>query len=190
MDGVTRMSRLHLKKTVVQDCVVIEHPIFEDMRGVFMESFNRKDFLELGLPTEWPQDNQSGSKCDVVRGMHIQRRNPQGKLVRCVLGAVVDFCLDLRKDSPTFLRYHSEYLTGGKSMYCPPGTAHGFLALATENIIYYKCTTLYDKETDGGVSFYSFGYKLLTDPIIMSEKDMKMPTMTDWLKDPRGTWNE
>jgi dTDP-4-dehydrorhamnose 3,5-epimerase len=124
--------------------------------------------------------------------MHIQRKNPQGKLVRCMRGRIFDVCLDLRLDSPTFMQWHHEILLGAKSMYCPPGTAHGFVALEPDSVIYYKCTTLYDKETDGGI--YAFSQALAPhwpiprDLVIMSEKDQRLPTIDQWLEDPRGIW--
>lgn len=179
--------------TGVKDCFVIEQKLFEDMRGFFLETFKEKDFHKIGLPTYWPQDNQSGSKQDVLRGLHIQRRNPQGKLVRCTHGAVYDVCLDLRKESPTFLRWHGEILTGGKSMYCPPGTAHGFLALEPDSVVYYKCTSLHDPETDGGLQAldHELGIKWPLPPngLIMSQKDKELPSLKQWLEDPRGLWN-
>ncbi len=186
------MSRLHLTATAVHGCWVLEPEVFEDVRGFFMEVFNKEDFRRAGLPTEWAQDNQSGSNQNVLRGLHIQRRNPQGKLVRCMRGRLFDVCLDLRRDSPTFGFAHSEVLSGSTSLYCPPGTAHGFLAMEPNSVIYYKCTTLYDKETDGGIYPFSQAigpiWPLPRDRVTMSEKDMMLPTLDQWLEDNRGVW--
>lgn len=190
------MSRLHLHpENDVEGCKVFVIDSFEDDRGSFMETFNALDYENAGLPTSWLQTNLSKSFANVIRGLHIQRKNPQGKLLRCVAGAVFDVCLDLRKDSPSFGKWHAEELTAmnKKAIYCPPGTAHGFLALQPSTII-YSCTTLYDKETDGGV----FAFDRLLRPhwpidpthAIMSDKDRKLPGLNEWLEDPRGTWNE
>ncbi len=162
-----------------------------------MEAWTQDSFSEVGLPTEWPQDNISISSQFVVRGLHIQRRNPQGKLVHCIQGAILDMCLDLRRDSPTFLGTHMERLEPGRSLYCPPGTAHGFLALEDRSIVYYKCSTLYDRETDGGVDFldpdldshwprtWNQMYSL-----IRSDKDKGLPSVREWLADRRGVYEQ
>lgn len=186
------MARLHLTPTKIKDCVVVMAPVFHDNRGFFFEAWSLRDFAEVGLTTNWPQDNQSGSKRGVLRGLHIQRRNPQGKLVRCSRGALYDVCLDLRKDSPSFLQWHTELLTAesGRALYCPPGTAHGFVALEPDSVVYYKCTSLYDAETDGGVNALSTNIRWpdLPGGVIMSEKDKALPTVEEWLADPRGVF--
>lgn len=188
------MSRLRLTETSVSGCKIIEPRVFEDHRGSFMEAFNEADFKEAGLPTHWPQDNIGISNKNVIRGLHIQRKNPQGKLVRCVRGALFDVCLDLRRDSPTYGKWHAETLFGAKSMYCPPGTAHGFLALQADSVIYYKCTTLYDGETDGGIcpmdGLILPHWPIDPTKVILSEKDKKLPGYKAWVNDPLGVWNE
>lgn len=181
---------LKVSETSIDGCLIIETSLFEDMRGVFLETWNRRDFLEAGLPTEWPQDNFSSSHKNVIRGLHIQRRNPQGKLVRCIQGAVLDLCLDVRPDSPTFQRIHMERLEEGKALYLPPGTAHGFLALEEPSVVYYKCTTLYDRESDGGINWMDDDLNIHwwknRDKTISSEKDRNLPGLRAWLADPRG----
>lgn len=183
------MASLRLIPTVVQGCSVVVGTQFKDHRGYFSETFNRADFHEVGLPTEWPQDNVSNSSQWVLRGLHIQRKNSQGKLVRCVKGSVWDVCVDVRKDSPTFGLWHGQMLNGGDVLYCPPGTAHGFLAMVPRSIVYYKCTSIYDRESDGGINPYDPDLRISwpTDsPVIMSDKDKGLPTLKQWLDDPRG----
>ncbi len=184
------MSRLQLEFTPVQGCYVLHPKVFEDMRGVFLEAYNKEDFLGCGLPTVWPQDNISSSEINVLRGLHFQEKNPQGKLVRCMRGKILDMCLDLRRDSPTFLNVHTEELSGAKSMYLPPGTAHGFVALEPDSVIYYKCTTLYDSQTDSGVWALSKSIRDLwpvnTGAFIMSEKDKRLPTIETFLEQGKG----
>jgi dTDP-4-dehydrorhamnose 3,5-epimerase len=183
------MASLRLTHTVIKDCYSLETGLYEDMRGVFMETWNRRDFIDAGLPINWPQDNISTSHKNVLRGLHIQRSNCQGKLVRCVQGSIFDVCLDLRRDSPSFLCWHGEVLTGGKALYCPPGTAHAFLALEPESIVYYKCSTLYDKASDGGICPLDPLLKIewpSSEDLIVSLKDQNLPTLEQWLADPRG----
>jgi dTDP-4-dehydrorhamnose 3,5-epimerase len=182
-------SNLTITKTEVDGCLVVENGIFTDQRGAFFECWNRQQFIAAELPIEWPQDNFSVSHIGVMRGLHIQRTNPQGKLVRCFRGSVLDICLDLRAESPTFLKWHCEILRGGKALYLPPGTAHGFLAQEPESIVYYKCTTLYDGASDGGVNWADKSldlHLLVTDLRIRSEKDKGLPSIAEWCADPRG----
>ncbi len=185
------MSRPTVTTTVIDGCIVIQPNLYQDVRGFFCESYNAVDFRDAGLPTSWPQDNQSMSHQNVLRGMHIQRKNPQGKLVRCVSGQIYDVCLDLRPESKTYLKWHGEFLQGAKSMYCPPGTAHGFLAMEPHCVVYYKCTSLYDAETDGGFNAVGIGitWPTLSCPV-RSEKDIALPLLEEWLADKRGVWNE
>lgn len=186
-------ASLRVSQTPIKDCWVVETSLFEDMRGTFVETWNSETFSEVGLPVVWPQDNISVSHKNVFRGLHIQRRKPQGKLVRCIEGAIVDICLDLRPDSPSFKQIHYERLSGGKSLYLPPGTAHGFLALEARNVVYYKCSSLYDRESDGGVNALGCGLdsllKSFTD-LIVSDKDRNLPSLEQWLADPRGIYVE
>ena len=190
-DGGANVAALRLIKTPVDGCNVIFTEQYKDDRGYFSESFNQEDYLKVGLPVVWPQDNVSNSNEWVLRGLHIQRKRPQGKLVRCIKGSVWDVCLDLRPESPTFMKWHGQLLNGGASMYCPAGTAHGFLAMVPRSIVYYKCTTLYDKDSDGGISPLDPELKIpwpIGGTMIMSEKDKGLPTMKQWLEDPRGIY--
>jgi len=182
--------------TVVNGCFSLNWQQFEDHRGVFFEAFNEQAFRETGLPTHWPQDNISLSKASVLRGLHIQRNNPQGKLVRCISGRILDVCVDLRPDSPSFGLWHAELLEGSKALFCPPGTAHGFYSI-TESVVYYKCTTLYDKESDGGINpldpklaipweMYTPGF----DKTILSDKDLKLPTLREYMERYNGKHEE
>lgn len=184
MTSLRTLPSLSAEKTQVDGCILTRIPVYEDMRGVFAEAANEAQFRELGLPTEWPQDNISSSHKNVLRGLHIQKNNPQGKLVRCVQGKILDVCLDLRKESPTYLK-HTALILDHPSMalYCPPGTAHGFFAIE-ESMIYYKCTSLYDKTSDGGVWAHDPDLKIdwPSAQTIMSDKDMSLPKIEEFLK--------
>lgn len=181
---------MKIYETKVHGCLAIDVKLYEDVRGTFVEAWNEETFSDLGLPLIWPQDNLSISRQGVLRGMHIQRRNPQGKLVRCVSGTIFDVCLDLRKGSPTFLMWHGEVLSNGRAMYCPPGTAHGFLALEPRSVVYYKCTTLYDKDSDGGVNPFDLEADIkwpFQTGHIVSDKDRGLPSARKWIAQG-GTW--
>ncbi len=123
---------------------------FGDARGFFMETFRASQFANLGLPTDWAQDNHSRSARGVVRGLHYQLVAPQGKLVRVARGAVFDVAVDLRRSSPNFGRWTGAELSdaNGHMLWVPPGFAHGFLTLSPEADLCYKCTTEWDAPSD------------------------------------------
>lgn len=128
---------------------------FGDDRGFFLESFNAEVFAEAGLPTTWLQDNHSRSARGVLRGLHYQLVEPQGKLVRVVRGAVFDVAVDLRRASPGFGRWVGAELTDSNHamLYVPPGFAHGFLVLSDVADFCYKCTTLWHQPSDRSLRF-------------------------------------
>jgi dTDP-4-dehydrorhamnose 3,5-epimerase len=129
--------------TAIPDVLVLEPKIFGDARGFFFESFNARDFSEVtGLNVEFVQDNHSKSAKGVLRGLHYQIQNPQGKLVRVVQGAVFDVTVDLRKSSPTFGQWVGEILSAEnhKQLWVPPGFAHGFVVLSDSAEFLYKTT--------------------------------------------------
>ena len=129
--GRIRRARMKLIETAILGVVILEMPIFRDDRGQFQETYNERRFLELGLPIDWKQDNLSLSRKNVVRGLHYQLIQPQGKLVRVVSGSVFDVAVDIRRNSPTFGKHVSVELSAenGLAFYIPPGFAHGFTAL-------------------------------------------------------------
>ncbi len=125
--------------------VQMEPRAFADMRGFFLETFQSPRFSEAGLPTTWVQDNVSRSKRGTIRGLHYQHRQPQGKLVYVIHGAIWDVAVDLRKSSHTFGQYYAVELSdeNHRQLYIPPGFAHGFCALSETADVFYKCTALY-----------------------------------------------
>ena len=129
--------------TAIPDVLVLEPKVFGDTRGFFFESFNARDFAEVtGLDVNFVQDNHSKSGKGVLRGLHYQIQNPQGKLVRVVQGAVFDVAVDLRKSSPTFGQWVGEILSADnhKQFWVPPGFAHGFVVLSESAEFLYKTT--------------------------------------------------
>ncbi len=136
--------------TTLNDVLLIESPVFKDDRGFFVEVHHAEKFAALGLPTQFVQDNHSRSNGGVLRGLHFQRENPQGKLVRPVHGTIFDVAVDLRQSSNTFGKWFGVTLDAGdgRQMWIPPGCAHGFLVLSNSADVSYKCTTLYHGASD------------------------------------------
>lgn len=135
--------------TAIPGVLIIEPKVFGDARGFFYESFNQKAFNDAtGTDHQFVQDNHSRSAKGVLRGLHYQVNQPQGKLVRVVRGAVFDVAVDIRPDSPAFGRWVGVELTEGnhKQMWVPPGLAHGFLVLSETADFLYKTTDYYAPE--------------------------------------------
>lgn len=134
--------------TRIPDVKIIEPQVFGDERGFFMETWNQKRFEELvtGKPTSFVQDNHSKSKKGILRGLHYQTENTQGKLVRVVSGEVFDVAVDVRKGSPTYGQWVGEYLSAEnkRQLWIPEGFAHGFYVTSEEAEFVYKCTDYYN----------------------------------------------
>ena len=161
---------------------VIKVKVFKDNRGFFMESYNKREFKEIGLDIEFVQDNHSRSVKGVLRGLHFQLRKPQGKLVRVMRGKVFDVVVDLRKDSPTYKKWFGIELSEENMlmMYIPRGFAHGFLALENTDL-FYKVTEYYHPEYDSGIRWSDpeIGIKWpVMENLIISEKDQKLPYLS------------
>ncbi len=131
--------------TELAEVLVIEPVVYRDDRGAFMETYNERLMEEMGLPTRWCQDNFSLSRKNVVRGIHYQVIQPQGKLVRVVQGSVLDVAVDLRRSSPTFGEYIAVELSeeNARILWIPPGFGHGFVALTETAGFTYKVTDYY-----------------------------------------------
>lgn len=139
---------MKLVDTAIPDVKIVEPAIFGDDRGFFMETWNAKAFAQAGLDLAFVQDNHSRSAKGVLRGLHYQLRQPQGKLVRVVRGAAFDVAVDIRRGSATFGRSVGVTLTEAnkRMLWVPPGFAHGFLSLEDETEFLYKCTDFYAPE--------------------------------------------
>jgi dTDP-4-dehydrorhamnose 3,5-epimerase len=137
--------------TPLNDCFVIEPDIFEDERGFFLETYNSNKYMQINnFPNTFVQDNHSKSYKNTLRGLHLQLKKPQGKLVRVVSGEVFDVAVDLRPNSSSFGFWHAEYLNevNKKQLWIPPGFAHGFLVISDEADFEYKCSELYYPEDE------------------------------------------
>lgn len=147
------MGKFQFQTTPIEGLYVIEPTVFGDSRGYFMETYQYKEFSEAGLDMVFVQDNQSKSSRGVLRGLHYQTRNSQGKLVRVTRGVVYDVAVDLRQDSATFGKYYGVTLSdeNKKQFYIPEGFAHGFVVLSDEAEFVYKCTNYYDPTSEAGL---------------------------------------
>lgn len=178
------MGKFNFIKTSIKGIVVIEPTVFGDHRGYFMETYNQAEFDAAGLNMTFVQDNESRSKKGVLRGLHFQKKNPQGKLVRVIEGEVFDVAVDLRKGSPTFGKWEGVVLSeeNKKQFYIPEGFAHGFAVLSERATFVYKCTRLYDPTDEGGLAWDDpeIGIKWPVEngfKPLLSEKDTKNPLL-------------
>lgn len=139
--------------TAVKDALILEPEAFGDSRGFFMESWNRKAFADAGLDIDFVQDNHSRSQRGVLRGLHYQLKQPQGKLVRVAGGTVFDVAVDLRRTSPTFGQWAGVILSAEnqRMFWVPPGFAHGFLVLSESADFLYKASDYYAPEHERSI---------------------------------------
>ena len=182
------MSKFIKIITSIKDLYIIESTFFGDERGYFMESYNKKEFVDIGITKEFVQDNHSKSKKGVLRGLHFQIKFPQDKLIGVTKGAVYDVVVDLRKGSPTFRKYYQTKLTekDNKMLFIPEGFAHGFLTLTDEAKVIYKVTEYYYAEYDRGIIWndpnimiqWPFKEYGIETPIL-SEKDKNLPRLDE-----------
>ena len=160
---------------------IIEPEIHSDTRGYFFESFKSTLFHENKIPNTFLQDNEVRSKRSVLRGLHYQLRNPQGKLVRVIYGSILDVAVDIRCGSPTFGQYVSVKLTdkNKRILYVPPGFAHGYLVMSNDSIVIYKCTNEYNPGDEYGIRWDDSDINIkwqIQDPII-SKRDENLPLL-------------
>ena len=167
-------------ETEIEGLRVFEPRVFADDRGAFMEVYHAGRYADAGLDVRFVQDNLSRSKRGVVRGLHFQRRHPQGKLIQVVRGAVYDVAVDLRSASPTFGEHFGVELSdeNARQLWVPPGFAHGFCAL-TDAVVLYKCTDVYHPDDEGGLLWNdpALGIDWPVDAPLLSERDRAHPPL-------------
>ncbi len=180
------MSKIKVTPCAIEGLYVVESKVFGDSRGWFMETYNQNDMREAGLDMVFVQDNQSMSRQGVLRGLHYQKRYPQGKLVRVVSGSVFDVAVDLRPGSATFGKWHGEILSAEnkKQFYIPEGFAHGFYVLSETAEFFYKVTDFYHADDEGGIRWndpeIGVVWPLLEGvPVLLSEKDQVQPFLRE-----------
>lgn len=175
---------MQIIETKIPDVKIINPKVFGDQRGFFLETFEQKRYQEkLEINLTFVQDNHSRSQKNVLRGLHFQKQNPQGKLVRVVRGEVFDVAVDIRKDSLTYGKWVGVLLSeeNKSQLWIPPGLAHGFLVLSDIADFEYKCTNYYDPNSEGCL-LWNDPTVNITWPIstpILSEKDKLGKTLQE-----------
>jgi len=161
--------------------LLIEPRVFTDARGFFLETHHHLKYSEAGLNRRFVQDNHSRSRQFVLRGLHYQLRNPQGKMVYAVRGEIFDVAVDIRQGSPSFGKWVGAHLsdTNHRQMYIPEGFAHGFAVLSESADVMYKCTDVYAPGDEYGIYWADpeIGIKWPIDRPILSEKDQALPAL-------------
>ena len=165
------------------EVLLIEPDVFPDPRGFFMETFHSVKYAEHGLPAVFLQDNHSRSSRGVLRGLHYQLNNPQGKLVRVVSGEVFDVAVDIRRGSPWFGKWVGAILSeeNHRQMYVPPGFAHGFCTLSEHADFLYKCTDLYAPGDEYGIAWDDpeIAIEWPEMDYLISDKDLANPSLIE-----------
>jgi len=171
---------MQCRKSAIPGVLILKPQIFEDERGFFMETYQAKTFSSLGISSNFVQENLSGSQKGVLRGLHYQLRQTQGKLVKVIAGEVFDVAVDLRRSSPTFGKWVGEYLSAQNrlEMWIPSGFAHGYYVLSDRADVLYKCTDFYAPQWERTIrwndSAIGIDWPLLDKNLpILSDKDMR-----------------
>ncbi|MFA5889075.1 MAG: dTDP-4-dehydrorhamnose 3,5-epimerase [Candidatus Paceibacterota bacterium] len=181
------MNKFNFTPLTIPGVILIEPKVFEDSRGYFIETYNKKDFEEAGIKENFVQDNFSFSKKGVIRGMHFSKAPHETvKLVSCISGEILDVAVDVRPNSPTFGKWVSEILSGDnhKMLFIPKGFAHGFCALSDTVKIVYKVNDYYFPESEQGIIYNDRDLAInwpISEPIL-SDKDKLLPVFKDLFK--------
>lgn len=185
---------MNVIKTDIEGVLVLEPKVFADARGFFMETWTRQRYAAAGLDVEFVQDNVSSSSQGVLRGLHFQHPQGQGKLVQVLQGEVLDVAVDIRVGSPTFGQHVTCLLSGEnhRQFFVPAGFAHGFCVLSETALFLYKCTEFYNPKTESGVLWNDpdLGIDWPVAEPILSEKDAKLSCLKDIPKDRLPVYGE
>ncbi|HEY6895196.1 MAG TPA: dTDP-4-dehydrorhamnose 3,5-epimerase [Rhodanobacteraceae bacterium] len=184
---------MRIIETSLPGCVVIEPAVHGDARGYFYESWNARTFADAGYGMTFVQTNVSRSARGVLRGLHYQWPNPQGKLVSVVEGEVYDVAVDIRVGSPTFGHWAAAILSAEnkRHFWIPEGFAHGFAVLSENATFFYQCTALYDRAADAGIR-WNDGRIAVDWPIsqpVLSDKDQKTPFLDEIAREKLPTYS-
>jgi len=167
--------------TALTGVIVVEPDVFRDERGFFLETFSRGKYARGGIDCEFLQDNHSRSQRNTIRGLHAQRQHPQGKLERVLSGSIFDVVVDIRRDSPTYLKWISVELSADnfRQIYVPPGFAHGICITSDVADIEYKCTDYYDPNDELRIAWNdpAIGIRWPVENPILSDKDRQAPNL-------------
>ena len=163
--------------------LLIEPDVYEDSRGFFLETYHADRYREHGITGPFVQDNHSRSIGGTLRGLHLQVRRPQGKLIRVIEGEIFDVAVDVRRGSPSFGRWVGVTLSGGnfKQCYVPPGFAHGFCVISPMAQVEYKCTDLYDPSSEIGILWNdpALAIPWPVEAPVLSERDKRHRTLAE-----------
>jgi len=174
---------MNISPTRIPEVLLIEPDVFGDQRGFFLESWHQQKYAAQGFDVDFVQDNHSRSTHGVLRGLHYQLQQPQGKLVRVVTGAVFDVAVDIRRGSPTFGQWVGAELSADNhhQLYIPPGFAHGFCVLSETADFLYKCTTFYAPQDEHGILWNdpAIGIEWPGRDFMVSEKDAANSRLDD-----------
>ena len=177
--------------TSIPDVVIVEPDVYRDGRGFFLETFHADKYRTAGIVAPFVQDNRSQSVGGTLRGLHLQRSRPQGKLIHVVHGEIFDVAVDVRRGSPTFGRWIGVTLSADnfKQCYVPPGFAHGFCVLSPVAQVEYKCTDLYDPAGEIGIAWNdpALAIPWPVNAPVLSERDTRHPLLAD-VADNLPTW--
>ena len=168
-------------QTGLPGVLIVEPDVFRDQRGFFLETFHAARYREGGIAQEFVQDNHSRSTRGTLRGLHAQRRRPQGKLVRVSRGEIFDVAVDIRPGSPGFGKWEGVVLSAEnfRQIFIPPGFAHGFCVLSETADVEYKCTDFYDRDDEIGVRWDSVGIAWPLANPLLSAKDAVLPPLSE-----------
>jgi dTDP-4-dehydrorhamnose 3,5-epimerase len=170
-------------ETDIPGVILIEPDVHYDSRGFFLETYHARKYVAGGIPLLFVQDNQSLSSRDTIRGLHMQLRHPQGKLVRAIEGEIWDVAVDMRVGSPTFGRWTAASLSSSnfRQLYVPPGCAHGFCVTSPRAQVEYKCTAIYDPTDEVGIAYddEQLGIPWPVINPVVSAKDIKNPGLAE-----------
>ena len=172
---------MKVTKTKLSGVLIIEPSVFGDERGFFKEIFQKERYDEIGINNSFVQDNYSRSEYGVLKGLHFQKKKPQGKLVSCTLGSVFDVIVDIKPDSKTFSQYIGVEISEKNHLqiWVPPGYAHGFCVLSEIADFHYKCTDFYFPNDESGIIWNDPDINVewpISDPKL-SSKDLKLPSL-------------
>lgn len=186
---------IRIVPTKLDGVVIIEPDSFRDERGFLFESYHKGRYAEHGIADEFVQDNHSGSVRNVVRGLHYQDLTvPQGKLVRCIVGAIFDVAVDLRLGSPTFGQWIGVELTAQnrKQLMVPVGFGHGFAVLSDFAELTYKCTSYYAPAAEGAVAWNDpeIGIDWPVEAPVLSQRDQGAMSLAKYRQNPAFRWGE
>jgi dTDP-4-dehydrorhamnose 3,5-epimerase len=178
-------------ETRIPGLIVIEPDVHRDARGFFLETYHTRKYAAAGIPETFVQDNHSCSMHGAIRGLHMQVKKPQGKLIRVIEGAIWDVAVDVRPSSPTCGQWLAETLSAAdfKQLYVPPGFAHGFCVISERAQVQYKCTELYDPTDEIGIAWNdpTLGIAWPVVDAVLSDRDRRHGSLHDAITMLRAT---